>query len=39
VPADQPPATWNQADDYQLKRAEDFLRQGTVAQRLASRAG
>ncbi len=39
VPADQPPANWNADDDYQLKRAEDFLRQGTVAQRLAQRAG
>jgi carboxyl-terminal processing protease len=39
VPADQPPANWNADDDYQLKRAEDFLRQGTVAQRLAANTG
>jgi carboxyl-terminal processing protease len=39
VPADQPPANWTQGQDYQLKRAEDFLHQGTVAQRLAARAG
>ena len=39
VPADQPPANWNQDDDYQLKRAEEFLRQGTVAERLHARAG
>ena len=39
VPADQPPETWNADNDYQLKRAEDFLRQGVVAQRLQARAG
>ena len=39
VPADQPPANWNADQDYQLKRAEDFLRQGVVAQRLQARAG
>ena len=39
VPADQPPANWASDQDYQLKRAEDFLRQGTVAQRLSARAG
>ncbi|MBI3437188.1 MAG: S41 family peptidase [Proteobacteria bacterium] len=39
VPADQPPANWNANDDYQLRRAEEFLRQGAVAQRLAQRAG
>ena len=39
VPADQPPENWNADEDYQLKRAEDFLRQGLVAQRLQARAG
>jgi carboxyl-terminal processing protease len=39
APADQPPENWNPDDDYQLKRAEDFLRQGVVAQRLLARAG
>ncbi len=39
VPADQPPETWKDEDDYQLSRALDFLRQGTVAERLRSRAG
>ncbi len=39
VPADQPPENWNADDDYQLKRAEDFLRQGVVVQRLQARAG
>ena len=39
APADQPPANWNPDDDYQMKRAEDFLRQGLVAERLHARAG
>jgi carboxyl-terminal processing protease len=39
VPDDQPPENWNQDEDYQLKRAVDFLRQGTVAERLRARAG
>jgi carboxyl-terminal processing protease len=39
VPDDQPPENWNQDDDYQLKRAMDFLRQGAVAERLRARAG
>src|SRR5262249_19254773 len=39
VPADQPPENWAQDQDYQMKRAEEFLRQGTVAQRLSARAG
>jgi carboxyl-terminal processing protease len=39
VPADQPPANWPDDQDYQLKRAEEFLRQGTVAERLHARAG
>jgi carboxyl-terminal processing protease len=39
VPDDQPPADWDQDEDYQLRRATDFLRQGLVAQRLRARAG
>jgi carboxyl-terminal processing protease len=39
VPNDQPPENWNAEEDYQLKRAMDFLRQGTVAERLRARAG
>ena len=36
---DQPPENWNADDDYQLRRAMEFLRQGTVAERLRARAG
>ena len=39
VPDDQPPENWDADEDYQLKRAMDFLRQGTVAERLRARAG
>jgi carboxyl-terminal processing protease len=39
VPDDQPPENWSAEEDYQLKRAMDFLRQGTVAERLRARAG
>src|SRR5262245_16028213 len=39
VPDDQPPENWAEGEDYQLKRAMDFLRQGTVAERLRARAG
>ncbi|MEZ6024286.1 MAG: S41 family peptidase [Hyphomonadaceae bacterium] len=39
VPDDQPPEDWDTAEDYQLKRAMDFLRQGLVAERLRARAG
>lgn len=39
VPDDQPPEGWNEDEDYQLRRAMDFLRQGTVAERLRARAG
>lgn len=39
VPADQPPENWDADEDYQLKRAMDFLRQGLVAERLRARAG
>ena len=39
VPEDQPPENWDADEDYQLKRAMDFLRQGTVAERLRARAG
>ena len=39
IPEDQPPEGWNAEDDYQLRRAMEFLRQGTVAERLRQRAG
>jgi len=39
VPDDQPPENWDAEQDYQLNRAMTFLRQGTVAERLRSRAG
>ena len=39
VPDDQPPENWNADDDYQLQRAEEFLRQGLVAERLRARDG
>jgi len=39
VPDDQPPEAWDTEEDYQLSRAMDFLRQGTVAERLRARAG
>jgi len=39
IPDDQPPEDWNAEDDYQLRRAMEFLRQGTVAERLRQRAG
>jgi carboxyl-terminal processing protease len=39
VPDDQPPEDWDTEEDYQLSRAMDFLRQGTVAERLRARAG
>ncbi len=39
APDDQPPENWNPEEDYQLKRASDFLRQGLVAERLRARAG
>ncbi|HVK81534.1 MAG TPA: S41 family peptidase [Verrucomicrobiae bacterium] len=39
VPEDMPPENWAEDEDYQLKRAMDFLRQGTVAERLRQRAG
>ncbi len=39
VPDDQPPENWAEGEDYQLSRAMEFLRQGTVAQRLRARAG
>jgi carboxyl-terminal processing protease len=39
VPDDQPPATWPEAQDYQMSRALEFMRAGTVAQRLRARAG
>jgi carboxyl-terminal processing protease len=39
VPEDQPPEDWPDGEDYQLKRAMDFLRQGLVAERLRQRAG
>jgi carboxyl-terminal processing protease len=39
IPDDQPPENWDAEEDYQLRRAMDFLRQGTVAERLRARAG
>jgi carboxyl-terminal processing protease len=39
VPEDQPPENWDAEEDYQLSRAMDFLRQGTVAERLRQRQG
>lgn len=39
MPDDQPPEDWDTAEDYQLKRAIDFLRQGVVVERLRARAG
>lgn len=39
VPDDQPPENWDESEDYQLRRAMDFLRQGVVAERLRARAG
>lgn len=39
VPDDQPPENWDEDEDYQMKRALEFLRQGLVAQRLRARAG
>ncbi len=39
VPEDQPPANWDQKQDYQMKRAMDFLQQGLVAERLRAKAG
>jgi carboxyl-terminal processing protease len=39
VPEDQPPEAWDADEDYQMKRATDFLRQGLVAERLRARAG
>jgi carboxyl-terminal processing protease len=39
IPEDQPPENWDKTQDYQLKRAEDYLHQGTVAERLRAKAG
>jgi carboxyl-terminal processing protease len=39
VPEDQPPENWPEGEDYQMKRALEFLRQGLVAERLRQRAG
>ncbi len=39
VPDDQPPENWDADEDYQMRRALDFLRQGLVAERLRARAG
>lgn len=38
VPDDQPPENWDADQDYQLNRAMEFLRQGTVAERIRQRA-
>jgi carboxyl-terminal processing protease len=37
IPDDQPPANWDKAQDYQMKRAIENLRQGVVAERLRQR--
>lgn len=39
MPDDQPPEDWDMDEDYQMSRALDLLRQGTVAERLRQRAG
>lgn len=39
VPDDQPPEDWPEGEDYQMRRAMEFLRQGLVAERLRQRAG
>jgi carboxyl-terminal processing protease len=39
APEDQPPENWDKTQDYQLKRAEDYLHQGVVAERLRAKAG
>jgi carboxyl-terminal processing protease len=39
VPEDQPPEDWPEGEDYQMRRALEFLRQGLVAERLRQRAG
>jgi carboxyl-terminal processing protease len=39
IPEDQPPENWDKTQDYQLKRAEDYLHQGIVAERLRAKAG
>ncbi len=39
VPDDQPPENWDKAQDYQMKRAQDYLQQGIVAERLRAKAG
>ncbi|MGE3303736.1 MAG: S41 family peptidase [Hyphomonadaceae bacterium] len=39
IPEDQPPANWDKAQDYQMKRAIDYLHQGVVAERLRAKAG
>jgi carboxyl-terminal processing protease len=39
IPEDQPPVNWDKTQDYQLKRAEDYLQQGVVAERLRAKAG
>ncbi|GAM97150.1 carboxyl-terminal protease [alpha proteobacterium U9-1i] len=38
VPDDQPPADWDAEQDYQLQRALTLLRNGTVAERIRTRA-
>jgi carboxyl-terminal processing protease len=39
VPADEPPENWKVGEDYQLKRAIDYLREGRVQERLMAKAG
>lgn len=38
APEDQPPEDWDENQDYQLKRAIDYLREGVVAERLRAKA-
>jgi carboxyl-terminal processing protease len=39
APDDEPPENWDKSQDYQLKRAIDYLHQGVVAERLRAKAG
>lgn len=38
-PVDQPPENWPEKDDYQLKRAQEILRQSAVAGTSAKKPG
>src|SRR5262249_26469668 len=39
LPKAQPPVNWDSKQDYQMRRAEDFLHQGVVAERLRLKQG